>query len=49
VKNFNLKDSEVPNLMNSSAYEALLFHHYAWQNGEKSWDHFVEMALVIPF
>lgn len=46
MKNFNCKDSEVPNLMNSSAYDALIFHHYSWQNGEKSWDHFVEMALV---
>jgi hypothetical protein len=46
VKSSGLNDNEVPNVMNVRAYEALLYHHFSWQNGERSWNHLEEVALV---
>ena len=35
--------------MNLRAYEALMYHHHSWRHGERSWNHFEELALLELF
>uniref|UniRef100_A0A914GUH8 3'-5' exonuclease domain-containing protein n=1 Tax=Globodera rostochiensis TaxID=31243 RepID=A0A914GUH8_GLORO len=44
VKNFQIADSEVPNLMKLGTQNALLYNHYRWRKREISWSQFEEIA-----
>ncbi|KAL3104218.1 hypothetical protein niasHS_002245 [Heterodera schachtii] len=44
VKNFELTESEVPNLMKLGTQNALLYNHYRWCHKEITWSQFEEIA-----